>query len=247
MYQRAEKGGADIDGNPIPIPVPGLPDFASPTLAVRALDTLVNDMLADFKATGQPTAAARQFMKEPGSFIGEILRTGFPKTPGPFDLNGTMLSTLDDVEKAIAKTEKNIDALEAKIKDFGGRPISAALKNSKFEKWRASQLVELDEQIADSRAWIDSAREMVPTGQLTERQQEILIYERDRIRDLENQRVALERDDVYALNQYGQQAAAKRRVDNGSEQRKFRPKAGVSLVSSVNVLSASVQVPNPAT
>ena len=31
------------------------------------------------------------------------------------------------------------------------------------------------------------------------------------------------------------------------EQRKFRPKAGVSLVSSVNVLSASVQGPNPAT
>lgn len=313
VYQRAEKGGADIDGNPIPIPVPGLPDFASPTLAVRALDTMVNDMLADFKATGQPTAAARKFMKEPGSFIGEILRTGFPKVPDPIEVDAALigmapdvseqvtktvqvstkkiatgryettdgrfrihkaedeqgqgwslfevvpdpsggtrlewwntfpskkaalqavrdeisqsaagtglisksrtLASLEEVEAAIAKTEKNIDALEAKIKDFGGRPISAALKNSKFEKWRAGQLVALDEQIAESRAWIDSAREMVPTGQLTERQQEILIYERDRIRDLENQRVALERDDVYALNQYGGQAAAKRRVDNGS-------------------------------
>lgn len=227
----------DVEGLPL--------TFRSEITAQRAFETLMNDMIRSIKDTGQPNKQARAFMAIEGSYIGEFLRKGVEVTPKPIEIDAGVigggqkaqtfgevaaavagktpiaesetltLSSLSEVEDAIRQLDNQINDLDTQMDQFGGRPISAALKNTKFQKWRANQMAALEQQIDEAEQWIKNAREDSRSIDLDTNQQATLVFLNDQIRTLRNQQRVLERDDVYALSEYGRQAAAKRRVDHG--------------------------------
>lgn len=131
---------------------------------------------------------------------------------------GRTFTTADEMQVYLDELKDEMDVVTGLIDDFQGRPVPAALMNTKLQKWRKNQIEALDKQITEDMAAVDNlnnlAKELGVTFDDTQRAQRLWL--RQQIETNQTLRRALERDDSFALEMYGQQAGARKMVASPS-------------------------------
>ena len=124
--------------------------------------------------------------------------------------------TLAEVKTQMARVEKQLTDVGTTIDNYGGRPVPAGMKGSKFQKWRDKNTAALVEEEQLATNFIDEILKIAGgIGKLTTSDKATVFVLRERIQQIHTQAIILERDDVFALNQYSYQAGARKVVDNG--------------------------------
>ena len=120
-------------------------------------------------------------------------------------------STTDEIDAFVVQQEARISQINQELMAMPPRPVSSALKNSKFEKWRKSNLEELETQY---QAGVDYEQNVLGLIQDFKLDMDPVIETNLRALRTQNEEVMrsmllLERDDVYALSRWQSQASRK--------------------------------------
>lgn len=165
---------------------------------------------------------------DPGySAIVQEGRKARAKIVKPFkDVDGKTYRSSVEAATELARLAKEKERVKAGIDAIGRRPVPNAVKHSKFQKWRESQIDEMEEQIASMNAFketfFDTQAKLLGVKadevftRLDPIEQGNIKYLNDQVDDLSARMVAMERDDYFALAEYESQAAAKLRANSGS-------------------------------
>lgn len=182
--------------------------FANLKQARETLQRKINEaqtQTADFARSGQPRLADINRDYGPGK-----VRTG--------NTEASIRKQQRDRDRRIEQIEDELEDITVQMESLGVREMPAALKGTKFDKWRTVQLRALQDEIDGSIEF--EGRFLDDAGgweALTPFQQEQLIQLRGVRRTQESQYAALMTDDYYALSEYTSTAARKRRVDTGKD------------------------------
>lgn len=190
--------------------IPGTKTFATADEATAAFSQGIEDVFLGKAAAAGPQLeiiaknGERARSMKPGEFID-------PDT-------GKAYRSVDEIDADLDALRAQRTEIETKIDSYGGRPVPEALKGTKFQNWRDTQLKGLDEQIDGDEAYIQWIREFAKDAdqELDSVQLGNLKFIEDQLALKKSQRVALERDDYFAMQEYVSQASARRRVTSGS-------------------------------
>ena len=128
--------------------------------------------------------------------------------------SGRVFRTADEIDAALEEVSDELGATQVRIDAFGGRPVPAALKGTKFQKWRDTQMAELRSQIETDEQFIENMDELAAGlgVEFTDTMRGNRLLLRQFADQKRIQLRALERDDAYALEMYARQGNSKRRV-----------------------------------
>ena len=123
------------------------------------------------------------------------------------------------VDDALAAVRAEIGTVQQQIKAYGGRPLPAAFKNSKFNKWRQQQIAGLEDQVRDDLAYEEFVRKWAnEVGMLDDPTIDMNLVLLRQMREARESKMQwLENDDFYALEAYTSQAQARRVANNGTK------------------------------
>lgn len=132
---------------------------------------------------------------------------------------GRVYRTADEIDAALEEIADALGEVQVRIDAFGGRPVPAALKTSKFQKWRETQMKALADEIDGDEQFIENMNELAAS--LGVEFNDTMRGNRLILRQFADQKRiqlrALERDDAYALEMYGRQGASAKRVASPSK------------------------------
>ena len=120
---------------------------------------------------------------------------------------------LDDAKRALntayAKADSDFQAL-------GVRPVPAGMVGTKFQTWRELQVKEITEEANQNIQFVDDMIELNGgLDSMSVGDQSTVWILRQLSDELKEKAIRFDRDDVYSLNEYTNQAAARRVVDVG--------------------------------
>ena len=125
---------------------------------------------------------------------------------------------IDSIDQALAKLANEGKSIADEIDAIGPRPASKAIKSKKFQTWRKERLdneqAAIDDAVAHE-AWLEDL--IKAGGASLDTYADNLQLQRQIREGNETYRVALERDDMFALTEYTAQASARRTTSNGTK------------------------------
>ena len=150
----------------------------------------------------------------------EIARTAAEakaRTPKEFvdPATGKVYKNTAEIDAELASIKSRLGTIDKDIDKFGGRPIPAALKSTKLQKWRDRQIAELQGHIQAEKEFLDEVRAELGSNPTADELANIDFLE-NVMQSNRTKMIALERDDSFALSEFANQAGAKKYVDNGS-------------------------------
>ena len=180
---------------------------------------------ADEAAAAIEKAAADSFagVRIPGPQFEKLYREGLKarssKVTPEKSPTGVEYADIASIDSAMAKIDVETAAIRDRIDGFEGRPISDSLKGTKFQKWREESAANKNAEIEDSIAYEAHVNDLIQQGAIAipENARRNLQLLRQIREENETFLAALERDDMFALTEYTNQAAARRVVDSGSK------------------------------
>jgi len=194
--------------------------FTSPDDAKAALST---DIARSFGSRGREASGNPQL-----NLVVENGRKARAKIVTPYKtMDDRTFRSVNQIDTELQTLATDGAKVRADIDAIGTRPIPATMKGTRFQNWRENQLTAIEEEIDSLKefksTFLKANAELSGTDEksvfalLDVNDQQKLIMLDQNVDDLASRRVAMERDDYYALGEYQKQSSAKLRADNSTK------------------------------